>query len=84
MKSIHDVAYKLLIQKLKQTRLAANLTQTALAKKLNVDQTYVSKYENRERRLDVVELRDVCKALKLNFAGFISDYEKDLKNLNKK
>jgi transcriptional regulator with XRE-family HTH domain len=84
MKSIHNAEYKLLIQKLKQIRLSSNLTQVALAKKLKLDQTYVSKYENRERRLDAIELRTVCKALKLNFVEFIAEFEKDIRKVKKK
>lgn len=46
-----------------QARTKANITQSDLAKKLKKPQSFVSKYENGERRLDVVEFIAVCKAL---------------------
>lgn len=45
---------------LKQLRLDAQLTQSELANRLNKPQSYVSKYESGERRLDVVEIREIC------------------------
>lgn len=39
------------------------MTQTELAKVLRRHQSYVSKYENAERRLDVVEFLQVANAL---------------------
>jgi transcriptional regulator with XRE-family HTH domain len=39
------------------------LSQRALSKKLKKVETYVSKYERGERRLDVIEFLEVAKAL---------------------
>lgn len=44
-----------LIEELRRVRLQAGLTQTVLAVKLGVAQSYVAKVEGAERRLDVVE-----------------------------
>jgi transcriptional regulator with XRE-family HTH domain len=44
-------------------RLRAGLTQAALAEKLGRPQSFVSKFENGERRLDVIEFLDVARAL---------------------
>jgi len=46
-----------------QTRKAAGITQTELSAKLSRPQSYVSKYERGERRLDVIEFLEVAKAL---------------------
>ncbi|MGD0663067.1 MAG: helix-turn-helix transcriptional regulator [Syntrophorhabdales bacterium] len=78
MKSIHDQSYKLLIASLKAARKGQRLTQAELAVKLGSDQTYVSKVETLERRIDVVELRSICKALSLDFVGFIRSFEEKL------
>ena len=46
-----------------QVRRATGLTQIDLAKKLNRPQSYVSKYERGERRLDVIEFIEIAKAI---------------------
>ena len=43
-----------------------NITQEQLAQKLNRPQSFVSKYENCERRLDIIEFIEICKALNAN------------------
>ncbi|MGE5193186.1 MAG: helix-turn-helix domain-containing protein, partial [Deltaproteobacteria bacterium] len=48
---------------LKELRTASKLTQSTLAARLGRPQSYVSKYENGERRLDFVETAYVCQAL---------------------
>lgn len=58
MKSIHDPRYRDLIQQLVGARIAAGITQTALAESLGKPQSFVAKVENLDRRLDVVELGD--------------------------
>ena len=55
--------YKKLRGMLIDSRKAAALSQTDLAKRLKRPQSFVSKYERGERSLDVVELRDVAVAL---------------------
>lgn len=52
--------YARLCQLLVEARLASGLTQAGLADKLRRPQSYVSKYESGERRLDVVELLEVA------------------------
>lgn len=55
---------------LKNIRLEAQLTQSELAYRLNKPQSYVSKYESGERRLDIVEVREICITLNLSLAVF--------------
>lgn len=50
---------------LRQLRFEAGLTQVEMAERLQVTQSYISKYENGERRLDVIELRHVADALRV-------------------
>ena len=76
MKSINDKEYIKIIKKLKAARLAAGLTQVTLAKKLGVDQTFISKYESRERRLDIIEVKKICKGLKINFVDFVKEFDR--------
>jgi len=65
-----------LLNLLKQVRSEAGLTQAAMAKKLGQPQSYVSKYESGERRLDVVELKHVCQAAEISLTEFIQKLEK--------
>ncbi len=64
---------------LRELRAEAELTQTELAARIEKDQTFVSKYESGERRLDVLEIREICLALGLTFEEFARRLEKALK-----
>jgi len=63
---------------LRQVRTDAGFTQWELARKLERPQSFVSKYETGERRLDVLELREVCRVLDLSLPDFIARLEKQL------
>lgn len=63
MKSIHSTPYLRLLDLLIEQRNAAGLTQWQVAEKLGRPQSYVSKFERGERRLDVVEFLGVCKQI---------------------
>ena len=56
-KSVFTDRYRLFLQLLVQERRDKGITQVQLAEKLQKPQSYVSKYENGERRLDIVEFR---------------------------
>jgi transcriptional regulator with XRE-family HTH domain len=62
-KSIYSAEYLQLCAVLRELRLAAGLTQVQVAAELEVPQSFVSKYESGERRLDVIELGHVAAAL---------------------
>jgi len=64
--SVHTKRYQTLKQMLIDARKAAGLSQSELAEKLARVQTFVSKYERGERRLDIVEFIDVTTALNLD------------------
>ena len=63
MKSTDAPGYEQLLVRLRAARKAASLTQHKLARKLRRPQSFVSKYENAEQRLDVVEFVEVTRAL---------------------
>jgi len=56
----HSARYKRFLAALRQARKNAGLTQVEVAKKLRNHNSYTSKSENGERRVDVVELVDFC------------------------
>lgn len=62
-KSIYSAEYQQLCALLRDIRREAGLTQVDVAEKLSVPQSFVSKYESGERRLDVIELRHVATAI---------------------
>jgi transcriptional regulator with XRE-family HTH domain len=53
--------YRALLNSLKQARKAAGLTQAQVARKLSKPQSFVSKFESGERRIDFVELQYLAK-----------------------
>lgn len=63
---------------LRQARQEAGLRQADLAMRLGVPQSYVSKYETGERRLDALELRRVCLALGTSLTAFAQRLEERL------
>jgi ribosome-binding protein aMBF1 (putative translation factor) len=63
MKSIHTERYSTLIQALIACRKEKGLSQTELARRVGRPQSYISKVENAERRLDVVEFLEICEAI---------------------
>lgn len=71
MSSIHDPRYKRLIQELIDIRELKKITQVELAASLKKPQSYVSKVENLDRRLDILELNDWLIALDISIIHFI-------------
>lgn len=60
---LHTEENRNLMVALTEARQAAGLSQYQLADRLNVDQSYVSKYEGCRRRLDVIEFLRVVAAI---------------------
>jgi transcriptional regulator with XRE-family HTH domain len=58
-----DQRYELLQQSLLKTRLKLGLTQEEVAIRLGKPQSFISKYESGERRLDLIEFLDICRVL---------------------
>jgi transcriptional regulator with XRE-family HTH domain len=66
---------KKLIFLLRQLRTEAQLRQEDLARKLNQSQSFVSKYESGERRLDLLELQQICDAVGVPLQDFVKRFE---------
>ncbi|MGA4196592.1 helix-turn-helix domain-containing protein [Ralstonia nicotianae] len=75
-KSIYAEEYRLFLAALRAARESAGLTQVEVASRLNETQSFVSKCERGERRLDVIELRNWCIALGTTIGEFITSLEK--------
>ncbi len=58
-----DIYRRALRRLLRRARLAAGLKQADVARQLGLPQSFVSKYESGQRKLDLIELRAVCVVL---------------------
>lgn len=74
-KSIHSAEYERFLALLRKTRVQSGLTQDDIATKLNATQSFISKCERGERRLDIVELAAWCSALNVSLSSFVERFE---------
>ncbi len=77
-KSVDRSEYDVFLKLLRRARDEAGLTQVQLADRLAQTQSFVSKVERGERRLDVVELRWWCGAMSLSLSDFAARLEQEL------
>ncbi len=75
-KSIYSKEYKLFLRQLKAAREKAELTQKDVAKRIGETQSFVSKCERGERRIDIIELRAFCKAFKIPFLNYVKSFDR--------
>lgn len=71
-KPIHTAQSKRLRHLLVQARNESTLTQTELAARIRRPQTFVSKVELGERRVDVIELFEILHATKVDPVRFVT------------
>ena len=76
-KSLFTEEYRIFLSHLRAARRSAHLTQGELAKLVGQSQSFVSKCERGERRIDVVELRHLCDGLGISLVDFVrtTNYE---------
>jgi transcriptional regulator with XRE-family HTH domain len=77
-KSINSQEYKVFLRELRASRRRSGLTQVDLAAKIGETQSFVSKCERGERRLDVVEVRAFCRAFGVSFSTFVRHLDRTL------
>ena len=70
-KSVYSKDYKEIIERLKKARVEVGLSQQEVADKLNKPQSYISKIESGERRLDVAEIKSFASVYKKDISSFI-------------
>lgn len=81
-KSLHSPEYKILLELLYQLRVSAGFKQIELADKLGVPQSFVSKVESGERRLDIIELRYLLSKVNMSLSEFVAELEKKIDETN--
>jgi transcriptional regulator with XRE-family HTH domain len=69
---------KALLSLLRKLRQEAHLRQIDMAVALGKPQAFVSYYESGARRLDLLELRQICKVLDVSLIDFVRRFEQSL------
>lgn len=77
-KSIYTREYAALLRVLRELRRRAGITQVELARRLRQSQSFVSKVERGERRLDVIQVRTMCRKLGVTLREFVQRLEREL------
>ncbi|MFA5403155.1 MAG: helix-turn-helix transcriptional regulator [Candidatus Omnitrophota bacterium] len=70
-KTIYTKAYSDLVSRLKKARHQARFNQKDAAKKLNRSQSYISKIESGQLRLDIIQLKEIARVYKKSLDFFI-------------
>ena len=78
-KSISTRSYAHFLAVLREEREKAGVTQDEMATRLGETQSFVSKCERGERRMDIVELREFCKAMGLTLEKFVKQLERGVR-----
>jgi transcriptional regulator with XRE-family HTH domain len=73
--SLHSHHYQIFRSLLVAAREEAGLTQVNIAEKLGKPQSFISKYERGERRLDFTEFVELADLLEIDIADFVSRYQ---------
>lgn len=74
-KSIYTDEYQVLLRLLREARERSGVTQVELARTLGQTQSYVSKIELGDRRIDLIQLRTILAALGVGLADFVARLE---------
>ena len=77
-KSIHKDEYSVLLRRLRALRTTAGLTQVELSAALQRPQSYVSDVERGSRRMDLLQLRELCNACGQSLTEFVDEFEQEL------
>lgn len=70
-KTIRTSEYQQVVERLKQARLDVGLTQKEVSEKIKKPQSYISKVEAGEQRVDIVELKIFADLYKKGLEYFI-------------
>ena len=76
-KSLHTRRYTVMRDILRRSRVASGFTQREMADKLSKPQSYISKIESGERRIDLIELIDFAEAASID----LNDILKQIKSV---
>lgn len=74
VKTLNKREYDVLLDLLRTARERAGLTQHGLSKALDEDPMYIHKVENKDRRLDLLEFVELCRALRMDPRDVLEDW----------
>ena len=77
-KTLYTREQAVLMKLLRELRQEAGLRQQDLAGQIGEPQSFVSKIESGERRLDILEMRQLCRAFGLSLTQFVRRLENEL------
>jgi transcriptional regulator with XRE-family HTH domain len=75
-KSLYSETYSRFLTLLRKARISSGMTQEEVARRLGRPQSFVSKCESGERRIDVAELLAFCKAIQVDPANFVRQVDR--------
>lgn len=81
-KTIYSREYAAVLRLLRKARKASGLTQVQIAKAMHQSQSFISKIELGDRRLDIIQLRTLLKAFGVKLTDFVHDLERELSRKN--
>lgn len=73
IRSVHSVRYRSMLARLRAARLEAGLTQEQVARALHREQSFVSKSERGERRIDPIDLADFAVLYRKSIEFFLRE-----------
>jgi transcriptional regulator with XRE-family HTH domain len=76
--SIHRPEHAVLVALLRDFRIEADMTQSAVAEKLGVAQTSISDVEINERGVDFLLVLDLCRIYGMPIEAFMDEFSKRL------
>ena len=77
-KSIHTPEYTVMLRLLRQERERAGVTQVELAARLRQTQSFVSKIELGDNRLDLIQLRTILGLIGVRLTDFVEQFEREV------
>jgi transcriptional regulator with XRE-family HTH domain len=83
-KPIHRAEYDIVRNLIREFRLGAGVKQAELSEALGKPQPYISAIETGNRRIDIVEIRDICRVLDITLPNFVDALERLIRSPAKK
>jgi len=83
-KSLKSLEHKALLKTLYSLRVGLGLRQIDLAEKIEEPQSFISKVEQGERRLDIIELKVIVEAMGVSLSEFVEQFELNINEAKEK